>query len=126
MRVVRILARLPADRREVQHALHRVHVHDPLGAPRAGTECALQMPSVVVQVVVSPAVALDQSTTGASPRSTVGTLTELYDLLRLLWARAGTVSDASPATTRSHSISTRRSVRCSQRFRNAEIDCMSL
>jgi excinuclease ABC subunit A len=40
---------------------------------------------------LSPAVAVEQSADVASPRSTVGTMTEVYDLLRLLWARAGTV-----------------------------------
>src|SRR5512146_613272 len=40
---------------------------------------------------LSPAVALDQASLVRNPRSPVGTLTELYDLLRLLWARAGTV-----------------------------------
>src|SRR5512133_1074147 len=39
---------------------------------------------------LSPAVALEQSTSSATLRSTVGTLSEVYDLLRLLWARAGT------------------------------------
>jgi len=39
---------------------------------------------------LSPAVAIDQRTTGRSPRSTVGTITEVYDYLRLLWARVGT------------------------------------
>jgi len=38
---------------------------------------------------LSPAVAVDQTAVVRSPRSTVGTLTELYDLLRLLWARVG-------------------------------------
>ena len=36
-----------------------------------------------------PAVAIDQKPTSASPRSTVGTITEIYDFLRLLWARIG-------------------------------------
>jgi excinuclease ABC subunit A len=39
---------------------------------------------------LSPAVAVDQSTLARNPRSTVGTMTELYDVLRLLWARVGT------------------------------------
>ena len=38
---------------------------------------------------LSPAVSIDQKTTSANPRSTVGTVTEIYDYLRLLWARIG-------------------------------------
>ena len=45
---------------------------------------------------LSPAISIDQKTTSKNPRSTVGTVTEIYDYLRLLYARA---SDAySPAT----------------------------
>ena len=39
---------------------------------------------------LSPAISIDQKTTSKSPRSTVGTVTEIYDYLRLLWARVGT------------------------------------
>lgn len=39
---------------------------------------------------LSPAIAIDQKTTSKNPRSTVGTVTEIYDYLRLLYARAGT------------------------------------
>ena len=39
---------------------------------------------------LSPAISIDQKTTSKTPRSTVGTVTEIYDYLRLLWARAGT------------------------------------
>ena len=39
---------------------------------------------------LSPAVSIDQKTTSKNPRSTVGTVTEIYDYLRLLFARAGT------------------------------------
>ena len=38
---------------------------------------------------LSPAISIDQKTTSRNPRSTVGTVTEIYDYLRLLWARAG-------------------------------------
>ncbi len=38
---------------------------------------------------LSPAISIDQKTTSRSPRSTVGTVTEIYDYLRLLWARVG-------------------------------------
>jgi excinuclease ABC subunit A len=39
---------------------------------------------------LSPAISIEQKTAGHNPRSTVGTVTEIYDYLRLLWARAGT------------------------------------
>ena len=39
---------------------------------------------------LSPAISIDQKPTSKNPRSTVGTVTEIYDYLRLLWARAGT------------------------------------
>ena len=38
---------------------------------------------------LSPAISIDQKTTSKNPRSTVGTVTEIYDYLRLLWARIG-------------------------------------
>ena len=39
---------------------------------------------------LSPAISIDQKTTGRNPRSTVGTVTEVHDYFRLLWARTGT------------------------------------
>ncbi|MCF2596906.1 excinuclease ABC subunit UvrA [Pseudoflavonifractor phocaeensis] len=39
---------------------------------------------------LSPTISIDQKTTSKNPRSTVGTVTEIYDYLRLLWARVGT------------------------------------
>lgn len=39
---------------------------------------------------LSPAISIEQKTTSHNPRSTVGTITEIYDYMRLLWARAGT------------------------------------
>ena len=45
---------------------------------------------------LSPAIAIDQKTTSRNPRSTVGTVTEIYDYMRLLWARIGI--PYSPAT----------------------------
>src|SRR5210317_1992624 len=39
---------------------------------------------------LSPAISIEQKTTHRNPRSTVGTVTEIYDYLRLLWARIGT------------------------------------
>ena len=38
---------------------------------------------------LSPAISIDQKTTSRNPRSTVGTVTEIYDYLRLMWARIG-------------------------------------
>ncbi|ACA16951.1 excinuclease ABC, A subunit [Methylobacterium sp. 4-46] len=45
---------------------------------------------------LSPAISIEQKTTSKNPRSTVGTVTEIYDYMRLLWARAGI--PYSPAT----------------------------
>src|SRR6202140_3208325 len=45
---------------------------------------------------LSPAISIEQKSAGANPRSTVGTITEVYDYLRLLWARIGI--PYSPAT----------------------------
>ncbi|HJP55515.1 MAG TPA: excinuclease ABC subunit UvrA [Gemmatimonadales bacterium] len=53
---------------------------------------------------LSPAISIEQKTTGQNPRSTVGTVTEIYDYLRLLWARAGIPhcpNDGSPVTRQS-------------------------
>ena len=38
---------------------------------------------------LSPAISIDQKTSSRNPRSTVGTVTEIYDYMRLLWARVG-------------------------------------
>ena len=52
-----------------------------------------QMPKPRVEHIhgLSPAIAIEQKTTGSTPRSTVGTVTEVYDYLRLLWCRLGTL-----------------------------------
>ena len=47
-------------------------------------------PDVDVIEGLSPAISIDQKTTSNNPRSTVGTVTEIYDYLRLLYGRAGT------------------------------------
>ncbi len=49
-----------------------------------------QKPDVDVIEGLSPAISIDQKTTNRNPRSTVGTVTEIYDYLRLLFARVGT------------------------------------
>jgi len=51
-----------------------------------------QMPKPDVDTIegLSPAISIEQQTTSRNPRSTVGTVTEIYDYLRLLFARAGT------------------------------------
>jgi excinuclease ABC subunit A len=49
----------------------------------------MEKPDVDVIDGLSPAISIEQKTTGRNPRSTVGTVTEVYDYLRLLWARAG-------------------------------------
>ena len=55
---------------------------------------------------LSPAISIEQKTAGANPRSTVGTITEVYDYLRLLWARTGTPhcpNDGTPVERQSAS-----------------------
>jgi excinuclease ABC subunit A len=49
----------------------------------------MEKPDVDVIDGLSPAISIEQKTTGRNPRSTVGTVTEVYDYLRLLWARTG-------------------------------------
>ena len=48
----------------------------------------LEKPEVESIEGLSPVIAIEQKTTGNNPRSTVGTITEIYDFLRLLYARA--------------------------------------
>lgn len=50
----------------------------------------LEKPDVESITGLSPIIAIEQKTTGSNPRSTVGTITEIYDFLRLLYARAST------------------------------------
>ena len=57
---------------------------------------------------LSPAVSIDQKSTSKNPRSTVGTITEIYDYMRLLWARVGrphcpVAASPSPSRRRSRS-----------------------
>ena len=56
----------------------------------------MQKPDVDLIEGLSPAIAIEQKTTSKNPRSTVGTVTEIYDYLRLLYARIGV--PYSPAT----------------------------
>ena len=49
----------------------------------------MEKPAVDVIEGLSPAIAIDQKTTNRNPRSTVGTVTEIHDYLRLLFARVG-------------------------------------
>src|SRR5438094_638239 len=50
----------------------------------------MEKPDVDAIEGLSPAISIEQKTAGHNPRSTVGTVTEIYDYLRLLFARAGT------------------------------------
>ncbi|MGF1605161.1 MAG: excinuclease ABC subunit UvrA [Rhodothalassiaceae bacterium] len=50
----------------------------------------MQKPDVDHIEGLSPAISIEQKTTSKNPRSTVGTVTEIYDYMRLLWARVGT------------------------------------
>ena len=56
----------------------------------------MQKPEVDLIEGLSPAISIEQKTTSRNPRSTVGTVTEIYDYMRLLWARVGIAY--SPAT----------------------------
>jgi excinuclease ABC subunit A len=56
----------------------------------------MQKPDVDQIEGLSPAISIEQKTTSRNPRSTVGTVTEIYDYMRLLWARVGV--PYSPAT----------------------------
>ena len=56
----------------------------------------MQKPDVESIEGLSPAISIEQKTTSRNPRSTVGTVTEIYDYMRLLWARVGV--PYSPAT----------------------------
>ncbi|MEK7265264.1 MAG: excinuclease ABC subunit UvrA, partial [Pseudomonadota bacterium] len=56
----------------------------------------MQKPDVDQIEGLSPAISIEQKTTSRNPRSTVGTVTEIYDYMRLLWARIGV--PFSPAT----------------------------
>ena len=49
----------------------------------------MERPDVEQITGLSPVISIEQKTTGRNPRSTVGTVTEVYDFLRLLFARAG-------------------------------------
>jgi excinuclease ABC subunit A len=49
----------------------------------------MQKPDVDQIDGLSPAISIEQKTTSKNPRSTVGTVTEIYDYMRLLWARVG-------------------------------------
>jgi excinuclease ABC subunit A len=50
----------------------------------------MEKPDVDAIEGLSPAISIEQKSTGHNPRSTVGTVTEIYDYMRLLWARVGT------------------------------------
>ena len=66
----------------------------------------MEKPDVDAIEGLSPAIAIEQKTAGQNPRSTVGTITEIYDYLRLLYARAGTPhcpNDGSPIQRQSAS-----------------------
>jgi excinuclease ABC subunit A len=64
----------------------------------------MEKPDVDAIEGLSPAISIEQKTQGQNPRSTVGTVTEIYDYLRLLWARVGVPhcpNDGSPVARQS-------------------------
>src|SRR6266480_4118255 len=69
----------------------------------------MEKPDVDAIEGLSPAISIEQKSAGHNPRSTVGTITEVYDYLRLLWARAGTPhcpKDGSPIERQSPDVIT--------------------
>src|SRR3979490_3162585 len=56
----------------------------------------MQKPDVDQIDGLSPAISIEQKTTSRNPRSTVGTVTEIYDYMRLLWARVGVPYSPAP------------------------------
>src|SRR3982074_393147 len=56
----------------------------------------MQKPEVESIEGLSPAISIEQKTTSRNPRSTVGTVTEIYDYMRLLWARVGIPYSPAP------------------------------
>jgi excinuclease ABC subunit A len=66
----------------------------------------MEKPDVDAIEGLSPAISIEQKSTGQNPRSTVGTVTEIYDYLRLLWARVGIPhcpNDGTPVSRQSAS-----------------------
>jgi len=57
----------------------------------------MQKPDVDQIDGLSPAISIEQKTTSRNPRSTVGTVTEIHDYMRLLWARVGVPTRPRPA-----------------------------
>jgi len=62
----------------------------------------MEKPDVDYIEGLSPAISIDQKSTSRNPRSTVGTVTEIYDYLRLLYARVGTPALLSMRTRDQH------------------------
>src|SRR3954451_11479963 len=56
----------------------------------------MQKPDVDSIEGLSPAISIEQKTTSHNPRSTVGTVTEIHDYMRLLWGRVGVPSSPAP------------------------------
>ena len=85
----------------------------------------MQRPEVEKIEGLSPVISIEQKTTSKNPRSTVGTITEVYDFLRLLYARAGTA--VSPATGKPMVSFTEAEIRqaIDQRFSGQSIHILS-
>lgn len=60
----------------------------------------MEKPDVDMIEGLSPAISIEQKATSHNPRSTVGTVTEIHDYLRLLYARVGTLTASTTRTTR--------------------------
>ena len=80
----------------------------------------MEKPDVDLIEGLSPAIAIEQKAASHNPRSTVGTVTEIHDYLRLLYARAGTpVLPGARARARGADRGARWSTRCSRCRRTA-------
>ena len=85
LRLGQVVARFRHDLRRRPAPLRRVA----LSRTRASFSGQMEKPDVDYIEGLSPAISIDQKSTSRNPRSTVGTVTEIYDYLRLLFARIG-------------------------------------
>ncbi len=84
----------------------------------------MEKPDVESIEGLSPAISIEQKTTSRNPRSTVGTVTEIYDYLRLLFARVGRPhcpSCGKPITVADRAADRRRRARAARRARKIQV-----
>jgi len=81
----------------------------------------MEKPDVDTIEGLSPAIAIEQKSTSHNPRSTVATVTEIYDYLRLLYARAGTPRCPDHHIDLAAQTSAKWSIRCCSRRRHGVV-----